>query len=362
MGKFYKISRLLLLCCLSFSLCGCSKIRDIVDRYDEAPTEPIKITNEGQYTVVTSEQEIYDMILETMKSNKPACYFNVSEESMIKPDDWTKAFDGLEEVKAEYTIAQSGFNVFVTLSYWDCYPIVEAFQKNDTTTLSATQLELFDKYCDILGTCTSNSYSDYENELAIHDYLVSNIEYGVGEEGDNGAYGALIGGKAICSGYTEAFKTLMDMLGIENKVVKGITNGEDHGWNMVELDGDWYHVDVTWDDPVGGNESISHKYFNLTDADMALDHIWNVRNYPEAKGIKMAYYAMSGMAQIHSQEELDAYFAEKVSSQAEKLEFLVYGEVDINSSLQRFGVAMDVSYNILKKTEFFVYDITISYK
>lgn len=361
MKKFLKKSMFLLLCCMSFSLCGCSKIRDIVDSY-EAPTEPVKATNENQYTVVKTEQEIHNMMLETMKSNKSSCYFNVADEEMIKPDEWAKAFDGVEEVKAEYTIAQSGFNVFVTISYWDTYPIVEAFQQNDTTTLSATQLELFDKYCDILGTCTSNSYSAYENELAIHDYLVSNIEYGEGEEGDKGAYGALIEGKAICSGYTEAFKTLMDMLGIENKVINGRTNGEDHGWNMVKLDGEWYHVDVTWDDPVDGNETISHKYFNLNDADMALDHIWEAKDYPQATGTKMAYYIMSGMSQIHSQEELDAYFAEKVGSQAEKLEFLVYGEVDINASLQKLGVAMDVSYNILNKTEFSVYDITISYK
>lgn len=350
----------LFLLCLVFALCGCSKIRDIVDSY-ESPTEPIKTTNENQYKVVQSEKEIYDMFLETMKSNKTTCYFNVSDEAMIKADEWAKAFDGIEEVNVEYTIAQSGFNVFVTLSYWDNYPIVEAFEKNDTTTLSATQLELFDKYCDILGACTSNSYSDYENELAIHDYLVSNVEYGSMEEETHTAYDALIKGRAVCSGYAEAFKTLLDMLGIENHSVKGTVNGESHSWNLVKLDGEWYHVDVTWDDPIDGDGTISHKYFNVTDADMALDHIWEAADYPQATGTKYAYYVMSGMAQIHSQEELDAYIQEKVNEQAEKLEFVLYGEADVNQALQKPGVAMNVSYNILKKTEFSVYDITITY-
>lgn len=362
MRKIYQKTIILSLLVLCFGICGCSQIRDIVDQYEVAPTEPVKVTNENQYTVVKSETEIADMILETMRSNKTTCYFNVADEAMIQPDEWKKWFDGVEKVTVEYTMAQNGFNVFVTLSYWDNYPIVATFQSNDTTILSATQLELFDKYCDILGACTSNSYTDYENELAIHDYLVSNIEYGGEEEGAYTAYDALINGKAVCSGYVEAFQTLLDMLGIECRTIKGTGTEQDHSWNMVKLDGEWYHVDVTWDDPIDGDGSISHKYFNVTDTDMALDHIWNAEDYPDAEGTQYAYYIMSGMAQIHSQEELESFIMEKVNARAEKLEFVLYCDADVNAALQKPGVGMNVSYNLLKKTEFSVYDITISYK
>lgn len=362
MRKIYRKSIILSLLLLCFSFCGCSQIREIVDQYEEAPTEPVKVTNESQYTVVKSESEIADMILETMRNNKTTCYFNVADEAMIQPDEWKKWFDGVEKVTVEYTMAQDGFNVFVTLSYWDNYPIVATFQNNDTTILSATQLELFDKYCDILGACTSNSYTDYENELAIHDYLVSNIEYGGEEQGAYTAYDALINGKAVCSGYVEAYQTLLDMLGIECRTIKGTGTAQDHSWNMVKLDGEWYHVDVTWDDPIDGDGSISHKYFNVTDSDMALDHIWNAEDYPKAEGTQYAYYVMSGMAQIHSQEELESFIAEKVKDRAEKLEFVLYCDADVNAALQKPGVGMNVSYNMLKKTEFSVYDIAISYK
>ncbi len=362
MRKIYRKSIILSLLVLCFGICGCSQIREIVDQYEEAPTEPVKVTNESQYTVVKSESEIADMILETMRNNKTTCYFNVADEAMIQPDEWKKWFDGVEKVTVEYTMAQDGFNVFVTLSYWDNYPIVATFQNNDTTILSATQLELFDKYCDILGACTSNSYTDYENELAIHDYLVSNIEYGGEEQGAYTAYDALINGKAVCSGYVEAYQTLLDMLGIECRTIKGTGTAQDHSWNMVKLDGEWYHVDVTWDDPIDGDGSISHKYFNVTDSDMALDHIWNAEDYPKAEGTQYAYYVMSGMAQIHSQEELESFIAEKVKDRAEKLEFVLYCDADVNAALQKPGVGMNVSYNMLKKTEFSVYDIAISYK
>lgn len=360
MKKFFKKATFMIFCTICVSLTGCGKIREIVNKY-EVPTETVRATNENQYTVVRSEDEIYDMILETMRSNKTTCYFNVASEDMIKPDEWAKHFDGVGGVQVEYTIAQSGFNVFITLTYWDSYPIVAAFESNDTTTLSATQLELFDRYCDILGACTSKSYSDYENELAIHDYLVSNVQYGGEEDGAYSAYFALIRGYSVCSGYQEAFKTLLDMLGIENMAVNGTGNEEAHGWNLVKLDGEWYHVDVTWDDPIDGDGTISHKYFNVTDADMALDHIWEADSYPKAEGTQYAYYIMSGMTQIHSQDELDAYIAQRVAEQSEKLEFILYGDADINQALQKTQVAMNVSYNIMKKTEFDVYDITVSY-
>lgn len=340
---------------------GCSRIREIADSY-EVPTEPIKVTNEDRYTVVKSEAEIEQMFLETMRNNKTTCYFNVSDESMIVPDTWAKSYAGISSVQAEYTIAQFGFNVVVTLTYWDAFPIVAAFENNDTTILSATQLELFDKYCDILGSCTSKSYTEYENELAIHDYIVSNVEYDEKNTDAVTAYDALIKGKAVCSGYQESFKTLLDMLKIENIAVNGTANDENHAWNLVKLDGIWYHVDTTWDDPIGGDGTVSHKYFNVSDADMALDHIWNEENYPKATGGAYAYYIMSGMAQVHSQSELNDYIADRVSNKAEKIEFLSYGEFDVNEALQKPGIGMNVSYNIMKKTEFSVYDITITYK
>lgn len=366
----YKKIALLFVCAICVTVSGCSKIRDIVDSYDNAPTEPVKMTNESQYTVVQSEAEIEAMMLQTMKDNKTTCYFNVADEKMIDADRWVKAFDGINSVDVEYTLAQSGYNVFVTLDYWDNYPIIAAFEKNDTTILNATQLELFDKYCDILGTCTSKSYTPYENELAIHDYLVSNVSYSIDPDKGRTAYDALIKQSAVCSGYAESFKTLLDMLGIENRVIKGTANGEAHGWNLVNLDEEWYHVDVTWDDPVNGDGSISHKYFNVTDADMALDHIWEYGEYPLATGNAYAYHVMSGMAQLNSQAELDAFIREKIASGAEKIEFIMYGpDIDINQALQAAsqslggtGVAMNVSYNITKKTQFSMYDITIEYK
>lgn len=55
--------------------------------------------------------------------------------------------------------------------------------------------------------------------------------------------------------------------------ISGKAGNEQHIWNVVKSDDDWYALDVTWDDPVGGSqEYIDHSYFNISDSDMAIDH------------------------------------------------------------------------------------------
>jgi len=124
--------------------------------------------------------------------------------------------------------------------------------------------------------------TEYERELAIHDILVRNISYDVNSvaAADNyidaaTAYGALVNDRAICTGYSQAFKLLCNRLGLSCRTVKGISKGEAHMWNMVCISGYWYHVDITWDDPiVSGSDlgTLSYDYLNLNDSMITVDH------------------------------------------------------------------------------------------
>ena len=99
--------------------------------------------------------------------------------------------------------------------------------------------------------------TDYEKIKEVHNWLIDNIEYDVNLE-TNEPYsisGALTDGKAVCEGYARSFKYIMDGLNIPCVLVSGTgtnSNGqtESHAWNYVQLDGYWYAVDVTWDDPI----------------------------------------------------------------------------------------------------------------
>ena len=97
--------------------------------------------------------------------------------------------------------------------------------------------------------------TDLDKALALHDYLVLHIAYAYkdyinGSLGGNvyNIYGALQEGKAVCQGYAYAYYILLNNVNIENRMV--VSNNMNHAWNMLKIDGKWYHVDVTWDDPV----------------------------------------------------------------------------------------------------------------
>lgn len=120
--------------------------------------------------------------------------------------------------------------------------------------------------------------SDYETELYLNDYMTDVCTYDIDGDSKHTAYGALVGGKAVCDGYSHAFQLLCRRLGIECTIVEGTSefnsdadNG--HMWNCILLDGDWYHVDVTWNDSTKAACRAEHYfYLNLTGEEIARDH------------------------------------------------------------------------------------------
>lgn len=117
--------------------------------------------------------------------------------------------------------------------------------------------------------------SGYDQLLYIHDWIVNNTEYRRnGPQYISEADGPILHGIALCEGYSKAFMYLAQALGYDCVCVAGKANGEDHMWNMVELNGRWYHVDATWDDPVmsDGSSSLRHDYFLISDKSIRKDH------------------------------------------------------------------------------------------
>ncbi|MBR5202485.1 MAG: hypothetical protein IKW45_04405 [Clostridia bacterium] len=120
--------------------------------------------------------------------------------------------------------------------------------------------------------------TDYEKELYLHDYICNNTVYDAStfKNGGDTAYSSLLNGKSICEGYARAMQILLDFVGIKNYLVigDGVSEGviEPHMWNIVEIDGYNYHLDVTWDDSVT-NDSNCYFYFNVTDEYIRRDHL-----------------------------------------------------------------------------------------
>lgn len=118
---------------------------------------------------------------------------------------------------------------------------------------------------------------DYTKEKQIHDYLVDTMKYDsaaanepmVGNNLKNAfnVYGALIEKKGVCEGYSKAFQYLCYEVGINANQVIGVG----HMWNVVKIGGDWYQIDVTWDDPIVNGGTVDWKtydFFNKTTREM----------------------------------------------------------------------------------------------
>lgn len=125
--------------------------------------------------------------------------------------------------------------------------------------------------------------------LKIHDYIIDNTYYDQNNGKNAGnAYGALIEGKAKCSGYADAMAIALSRLGIKNYKVAS----DKHVWNAAYINGEWSHIDLTWDDPIvvdGGTitDTIRHKFFMIdTETLLSYDtdeHSFDPKVYLEMK-------------------------------------------------------------------------------
>lgn len=103
------------------------------------------------------------------------------------------------------------------------------------------------------------SWSDMEKALYINDYLARNCEYDTTYTGYT-AYDALVEKRAVCQGYALAYQLLANKLGLSSVIVSSETLN--HEWNMVRIGDNYYHIDVTWNDPTADRLGRSrHQYF-----------------------------------------------------------------------------------------------------
>jgi len=172
------------------------------------------------------------------------------------------------------------------------------------------------------------AWSDLEKILFVHDYLAANYEYdveGYEAEGANpgtsvairDAYRFFSEKKGVCQAYTVAFTAVMQRLGIGVSYVE--SERINHIWNLVELDGKWYHLDVTHDDPtVDRLGYATHTNFLLSDVAMKTEKGIDGKDwkYGVSDDIDSAYDGYFWQDAISPFVELDGtwYFIEQTES------------------------------------------------
>ena len=219
--------------------------------------------------------------------------------------------------KEKVTSAESQAEVIPAVDENGLYntaPISQAYLTGDTSALDDMQKEIYDIAVNVLDEIITEGMDDYEKELAVHDYIVRNVTYEkdnldiFGEHSEHSVdpYGALAEGECICSGYTTTFKMFMDMLEIPCRSTVALSDRDnEHAWNMVQINGHWYYVDVTWDDPVPDFEGrpVRHKYFNTSKKIMMARHEWDSSDDPVNDSEEDSYIAHE-LRTVENEEEI----------------------------------------------------------
>lgn len=147
--------------------------------------------------------------------------------------------------------------------------------------------------------------TQYQKIKYVYEYLINTTDYNINSPDNQNIQSALLNHSSVCAGYSKAFQYILHRMGMFCTYVTGNTSdGGDHGWNIVRIDGTYYHVDVTWGDPVFINqfEEIStssvmnYNYLCCTDGEIYKTHIPKCSvPLPECSDGSYNYYKLNGM-------------------------------------------------------------------
>lgn len=149
------------------------------------------------------------------------------------------------------------------------------------------QIKFIDNYInDFINTNINLSMTNYDKIKVFHDHIINKTKYDENNTFESyTAYNLITSGISICGGYSDIIAIYLNTLGIKNYKI----TSDNHIWNLVELDGVWYHLDATWDDPIAsdGKQYLIHNFFMIsTDKLFELDkveHNFDTKTYLEAK-------------------------------------------------------------------------------
>ncbi|HNX13641.1 MAG TPA: transglutaminase domain-containing protein [Oscillospiraceae bacterium] len=157
---------------------------------------------------------------------------------------------------------------------------LKALSSGGLSELSPLQTQALNAAKKFADANLSGEQTDYQKTKIIHDYIVKNgnLDTSGGEAAysETVAYGVLVGDISVSDGYADAFRLIAGIAGIEARAVAGTAAGKRRVWNLVKLDGVWYHLDVTADDRADMIDgTLNYDYFLISDLRIAATHSWN---------------------------------------------------------------------------------------
>lgn len=228
-----------------------------------------------------SYQDILNIIYTTINSGDECFSFYC---------DYDNCMNDIKSIRDDKNII-TNINNFVH-PYNSFYSINVDINTNGKITLKVKKLyndaeiEFINNYIEsFIANNINLSMSNYDKIKVFHDHLINNTVY---DENDTfetyTAYNLITSGLSICGGYSDIMAIYLNTLGIKNYRI----TSNNHIWNLVEIDGIWYHLDVTWDDPIAsdGKQYLIHNFFMIPTTKLfeldKVEHNFDTKTYMEA--------------------------------------------------------------------------------
>lgn len=146
---------------------------------------------------------------------------------------------------------------------------------------------------------------DYETVKAVYEDLILSTDYSMDSPDNQNICSVFLDKKSVCNGYAKAAQYLLNYCGIPCIIVNGSASGGAHAWNIVEVDGAYYHMDATWGDPSyystdneekTGAPDIDYSYLCVTTAEITRNHtVDTMFEVPECSALQDNYFVREGL-------------------------------------------------------------------
>lgn len=228
------------------------------------------------YTIINSGQETFSFYCpdEYTTCTEDVKRLANDQEELSHINNFVHPYNGFKHIETQYN---SLGEVTVT--------VFKNYDKEMIRTIDA-------KIDEVIATNLTATSTDIDKIKMAHNYIINNARYDTDRSQRNVvsyksdlAYGPLVQGFAICGGYSDAMQLFLEKFGLKNYRIAS----DGHVWNAVNVNGRWYHLDLTWDDPItnDGSQILDDKYFLISTYKLhsldTTEHIFDKDIYSEVK-------------------------------------------------------------------------------
>ena len=269
--------------------------------------------------LVSEERVVYDQILNCILEHEDVITVSTKDTQILEKAYACVMADygGLFWVSGYQYNTYSNMDQVIGLEFAPNY----LYSKDETTELQRQVDAVVTEWLSDL----SADADDYTKSKYVFELLIDRVDYVKESENNQNILSIFLNQQTVCQGYADATQYLLQQLGIQATVITGQANGENHAWNLVRLDGEYYYIDTTWGNSkyLSADETkkrMNYAYLNATTQDLLSTHQSDMPfALPACEAVQDNYFWREGCyfqqfdASAAGQAITDAYVQQRTS-------------------------------------------------